>query len=168
MTHSLSAIIFDFDGVVADCQRATLLPGAAAFVRQAARAVPIGIASGATTREIEALLIEHGLRDAFVAIIGADQTSRSKPSPDPYLEAVYRIAAAGHPVDVSRTVAIDDSVWGLVAARTARLRCVGIARDDRRRELSPHAELIVSGLDVLTLETLDTLVRDQPIEPDGG
>lgn len=165
--RALAAIILDFDGVVADCQQSTLLPGAARFIRQAARIVPMGIASGAITREIEELLEHHALRDAFVAVVGADQTSRSKPSPDPYLEALHRIAAAGHVVDRSRTVAIDDSIWGLVAARTARLRCVGVARGDRRDELAPHAELIVTGLDVLTLETLDTLVRAEPIEPDG-
>jgi beta-phosphoglucomutase-like phosphatase (HAD superfamily) len=165
--RALAAIIFDFDGVVADCQHSMLLPGAAHFVRQASRVVPVGIASGAPTREIEALLDHHGLLDAFVAVVGADQTSRSKPSPDPYLEALHRIAAAGHVVDASRTVAIDDSIWGLVAARTARLRCVGVARGDRREELAPHAELIVEGLDVLTLDTLDTLVRAEPIEPDG-
>jgi beta-phosphoglucomutase len=157
--RALSAIIFDFDGVVADCQRGTLIPGAAAFVRAAAREVPIGIASGAMTHEIEELLQAHHLRDAFVAVVGVDQTARGKPSPDPYLEALHQLGAAGHRIDPARTVAIDDSVGGLVAARTAHLRCVGVARADRRDQLAPHAELVVSGLDHLTLDTLDTLVR---------
>ena len=165
--HSVAAIIFDFDGVVADCHRHTLLPGAAAFVALAAQAVPIAIASGAMTSEIQGLLAEHGLDHAFTAIVGADQTARSKPSPDPYLEALHRIAAAGHRVDAWRTVAIDDSVWGLVAARTARLRAVGVARDERRSELAPYAELVVPGLDGLTLATLDTLVRAVPGRPAG-
>jgi beta-phosphoglucomutase-like phosphatase (HAD superfamily) len=157
---ALAAIIFDFDGVIADCQRSALLPGAADFVRRAAKAVPIGIASGALTREIDELLDRHELRQAFVAVVGADQTARSKPSPDPYLEALHRMAAAGFAVEPSRTVAIDDSVWGLVAARTARLRCVGVARGDRHDDLAPHAELVVTGLEALTLQRLDTLVRD--------
>lgn len=157
--RTLSAVIFDFDGVIADCQRSVLLPGAEQFVRAVARVVPIGIASGAHTHEIEALLDEYGLRAEFTAVIGIDQSLRSKPSPDPFLETLHRFTAAGHAVDPTRTVAIDDSVWGLVAARTARLRCVGVAAADRREELAPHAELVVSGLDALTLDTLDTLVR---------
>jgi beta-phosphoglucomutase len=157
--RALAAIVFDFDGVIADCRRGVLLAGAARFVRDAAREVPIGIASGALTREIESLLQEHALDGLFSAIVGVDQTARSKPSPDPFLETLHRIGAAGHVVEPHRTVAIDDSLWGLVAARTAGMRCVGVATPDRRHELAPHAELIVPGLHVLTLDTLDTLVR---------
>jgi beta-phosphoglucomutase-like phosphatase (HAD superfamily) len=157
--RSLAAILFDFDGVVADCQRGILLPGAAAFVRDAAREVPLGIASGAVTHEIEALLQANHLLDAFTAIVGADQTARGKPSPDPYLEAMHRIARGGHRVEPARTVAIDDSVWGLVAARTAKLRCVGVGYGSRQQELAQYAELVIAGLDALKLDTLDTLVR---------
>jgi beta-phosphoglucomutase-like phosphatase (HAD superfamily) len=156
---ALAAIVFDFDGVVADCQRGELLPGAAAFVRAAAELVPLGIASGAATSEIDQLLDVHGLRHLFVSVVGVDQTRRSKPSPDPYLEALHRIARAGHRVSAERTVAIDDSVWGLVAARSAGMRCVGIADADAESRLAVHAELIVPGLHALTLDTLDNLVR---------
>lgn len=154
----LDAIVLDFDGVIANCRDAVLLPGAAAFVREAAARVPLGIASGAVTRDIEQLLDRHRLRSAFVAIVGADQTRRSKPAPDPFLEALHRIAAAGHRVEPAHVVAIDDSVWGLVAARTAQLRCVAVADGRRAAELTPHADLVVSGLDALTLDMLATLV----------
>jgi beta-phosphoglucomutase-like phosphatase (HAD superfamily) len=157
--RALAAIIFDFDGVVADCQRGNLLPGAAAFVLEAARVVPLGIASGAVTEEIDDILHAHGLRDAFVAVVGADQTARGKPSPDPYLEALHRIVRAGHRVDSGRTVAIDDSIAGLVAARAAKLRCVGVGHGARQQELARHAELVIPELAALTLDTLDTLVK---------
>jgi beta-phosphoglucomutase-like phosphatase (HAD superfamily) len=158
--RALAAIIFDFDGVVADCRHGVLLPGAADFVRAAARRVPLGIASGAMTREIDEILDAHGLREIFAAVVGVDRSPRSKPSPDPYLAALRGIASLGHVVDPDRTVAIDDSVWGLVAARAARMRSVGIARGDRCAELAPHADLVVAGLDALSLDTLDTLVQE--------
>lgn len=135
-----------------------LFPGAARFVRDAAAAVPVAIASGALTHEIEAILERAGVRELFVAVVGADQTSRSKPSPDPYLEAFHRIRAAGHDIDPGRTVAIEDSMWGLVSARGAGLRCVGVTNTCPAQELATHAELVVPGLDALTLDTLDTLV----------
>ena len=159
---SLSAIVFDFDGVIADCQRGALLGGAAAFVRQASAAVPIGVASGALTREIEGLLQQHQLASLFTAIVGADRAARSKPSPDPFLEVLHLMKGRGYNVDPARTVAIDDSVWGLIAARTAHLRCVGIASEEQRHKLAPHAELIVTGLHALTLDTLDRLVTGTP------
>ena len=135
-----------------------LFSGAADFIRDAASAVPVAIASGALTHEIEEILDRAGLRALFVAIVGADQTARSKPSPDPYLEAFDRITSAGHQVEPSRTVAIEDSKWGLVSAATARLRCVAVTNTYSAAELAPHAELVVSGLGALTLDALDTLV----------
>jgi beta-phosphoglucomutase-like phosphatase (HAD superfamily) len=156
--RALHAIVFDFDGVIADCRQSILLPGAAAFLRRAAAVVPIAIASGAVTREIDDILERHALRAIFSAVVGADRTLRSKPSPDPYLDAMRGLERAGHLVDPRRSVAIDDSVWGLVAARTACLRCVGVGCGRKADELAAHAELVVSGLDTLTLDTLDTLV----------
>ena len=103
------------------------LPGAADFIRAAAAVVPIAIASGALTHEIEEILDRAGLRPLFTAIVGADQTARSKPAPDPYLDAFARLKAhAGRPLEPSRTVAIEDSMWGLVSARGAGLRLVAV------------------------------------------
>lgn len=139
-----------------------LFPGAEDFIRLAAAVMPIAIASGALTYEIEEILERAGLRPLFVAIVGADQTERSKPSPDPYLEAFRRLTSAGHCIHPFRTVAIEDSKWGLVSAAAARLRCVAVTNTYSAAELAPHAELVVSGLDALTLESLDTLVAGQP------
>ena len=91
-----------------------LFPGAERFIRAAAAAVPIAIASGALTHEIDEILGRAGLRALFTAVVGADQTMRSKPSPDPYLEAFSRIASAGHGAEPSRTVAIEDSMGARV------------------------------------------------------
>jgi HAD superfamily hydrolase (TIGR01509 family) len=143
-----------------------LFDGAAQFIRDARAAVPTAIASGALTHEIEDVLERAGLRDQFLTIVGADQCARSKPSPDPYLEAVHRLRAAGHALDGSRVVAIEDSVWGLVSARAAGLRTVAVANTYARDELTPHAELVVAGLHALTLGALDRLCESAPVHPD--
>lgn len=143
-----------------------IFEGAAAFIRAAHAAVPTAIASGALTHEIEDQLDRAGLRDQFLAIVGADQCARTKPSPDPYLEAVHRLREAGHAVDSTRTVAIEDSVWGLVSARTAGLRTVAVANTYGQDELRKHAELVVAGLHALTLEGLDRLCESAPVHPD--
>ena len=74
-----------------------LFPGAADFIRAAAAAVPIAIASGALTHEIEEILERTGLRPLFPVIVGADQTERSKPNPDPYVTAFARLRALTGP-----------------------------------------------------------------------
>lgn len=136
-----------------------IFPGVAEFVHSAATVVPLAIASGALTHEIEDILERTSLRSAFSAVVGADQTMRSKPSPDPYLEAVHRLAAAGHAVTASRAVAIEDSIWGLVSARTAGLRCVAVTNTYPAGELCPHADLVIDGFQTLTLDVLDSLVE---------
>src|SRR5918995_527900 len=128
-----------------------LFPGAADFIRTAAAAVPIAIASGALRHEIEAIIDAAGIRDLFGTIVSSGDTPQSKPSPAPYLLAFERLRqASGRELDPRRSVAIEDSRWGLESARGAGLRCVGVTNSYKPDEL-PGAELIVSGLDTLTL-----------------
>lgn len=135
-----------------------LFPGAADFIRVAAAAVPVAIASGALTHEIEDVLERAGLRAMFPVIVGADQTERSKPDPEPYLEAFARLqVAAGRALDPRRTVAIEDSRWGLLSARGAGLRTVGVTNTYPTADLEDAAELMVSGLHALELAALDRL-----------
>lgn len=138
-----------------------LFPGAADFIRTAAARVPIAIASGALTHEIEEVLERSGLRSLFPVIVGADQTERSKPHPDPYRTAFARLRAqTGRDLIDWRSVAIEDSRWGLVSARDAGLRCVAVTNTYSEAELRADAELIVPGLHALTLDALDALCGD--------
>lgn len=135
-----------------------LFPGAEAFIRRAAAAVPIAIASGAMTHEIEDVLARAALRECFVTVVGADQTAASKPAPDPYLEAFARLCRhTGRPLDRRRTVAIEDSRWGLESARAAGLRTVAVTTGYPAEALATHADLVTVGLHALDLDTLGNL-----------
>ena len=139
-----------------------LFPGVREFIRAAAARVPLSIASGALTREIEDVLAHAELRECFLAVVGADQTSKSKPAPDPYLEAFARMqAAVGRPLSARHTVAIEDSHWGLESARAAGLRTVAVTNTYPADVLAGHAELVVAGLGTLDLATLDRLCEQE-------
>jgi beta-phosphoglucomutase len=134
-----------------------LFPGASEFIREAAAAVPIAIASGAQRHEIVEIVDGAGLAGTFLAIVASGDTPESKPSPDPYRLAFERLcASSGRPLDPRRTVAIEDSRWGLESARGAGLRLVGVTTSYPAHELA-DAELIVAGLNALTLSALDRL-----------
>ena len=140
---------------------AVLFPGAVEFVRQAGAAVPIAIASGALRHEIDEILDAAGVAGLFSAIVASGDTPGSKPSPEPYRLAFERLrAASGRNLDPRRTVAIEDSRWGLDSARGAGLRCVGVTNSYPARELA-GAELVVEGLHALTLGALDRLVEEE-------
>ena len=134
-----------------------LFPGAAAFVRAAAAEVPIAIASGALRHEIVQIVEAAGLGGLFAAIIASGDTPESKPSPAPYLLAFEQLQhATSRVLERRRCVAIEDSVWGLESALGAGLRCVGVTTSYAAAEL-PGAELVVDGLNTLTIPMLDRL-----------
>jgi HAD superfamily hydrolase (TIGR01509 family) len=134
-----------------------LFPGAVEFVRAAAGAVPIAIASGALRHEIDEVIEAAGVANLFTAIVASGDTPESKPSPAPYRLAFERLReTSSAALDARRCVAIEDSRWGLESARGAGLRCVGVTNSYPADELT-GAELVVSGLQALTLDALDRL-----------
>jgi HAD superfamily hydrolase (TIGR01509 family) len=134
-----------------------LFPGATEFIREAAAAVPIAIASGAMRHEIEEVIDAAGVSDLFATIVAAGDTPQSKPSPAPYRLALERLReTSGRDIDPRRAVAIEDSKWGLESAQGAGLRLVGVTNSYPAHELT-GAELVVDSLEALTLPALDRL-----------
>ena len=138
-----------------------LFPGAVECVRRLSDRVPLAIASGALSQDIDLILSGTSLRDAFRVIVGAEQTARSKPHPDPYALAVQRLQELGAvPSDsaaATRCVAIEDSRWGIQSARAAGLKCVAVTTSYAAADL-PDANLIVRSLDDVFVEQLESLV----------
>src|SRR5262245_36358326 len=64
-----------------------IFPGVQAFVRAAGARVPLAIASGALRHEIELILGQVGLADAFAGIVSAEDVTAGKPSPEGFLRA---------------------------------------------------------------------------------
>ena len=136
---------------------AVLFPGAAEFIRRTAAAVPVAIASGALKHEIVEVVAAAGIADLFSTIVASGDTSESKPSPEPYRLAFLRLRErSGVDLDPRRTVAIEDSRWGLASAQGAGLRCVGVTSSYPAHELQ-GAEMTVGGLADLDLAMLDDL-----------
>jgi HAD superfamily hydrolase (TIGR01509 family) len=134
-----------------------LFPGAVDFIREAASEVPLAIASGALRHEIEEIVDAAGVGDLFAAIVAAGDTPESKPSPAPYRLAFKTLCEhSGRQLDPRRSVAIEDSRWGLQSARGAGLRLVGVTTSYTAAELT-DAELVVEGLGALTMSALDRL-----------
>jgi HAD superfamily hydrolase (TIGR01509 family) len=133
-----------------------LFPGAADVVRRAADTVPIAIASGALGAEIRRVLEREGLASCFVAIVAAEDTPASKPSPDPYVHALARLSShVGTPLRPSECVAIEDSLWGLESARAAGLHTVAVAHTYPAQHLV--AEVVIASIADLDLASLQLM-----------
>lgn len=109
-----------------------LVPGAADFVRAAARAgLRLAVVSGALRREINLVLEQSGLASCFEVIVAAEDVSACKPDPEGYLRARRTL---GLPPE--HCVVIEDSLPGLEAARRAGLRCAMVATSHPAAELA--------------------------------
>jgi beta-phosphoglucomutase len=142
-----------------------LFTGVAGRVRAWAAAVPIAIASGAFRDEIEAILGASGLRDLFQVIVGAGETPNGKPAPDPYRAALEQLGqrqpgpAGGLAPDAllpARSVAVEDSVWGIEAAHRAGMKVVAVTTSHPRERLTA-ADAVVSSFEDLSLDLFDSL-----------
>ena len=81
-------------------------------MRALAREVPLAIASGALHGEIERILSAGGLRDAFTAIVAADDVTRGKPHPEPYLTAMAAVAPLAPGLAAEDCLVVEDSMPG--------------------------------------------------------
>jgi beta-phosphoglucomutase len=138
-----------FDDLIGN--RDVLFPGAAACVERLARAFPLGIASGALKHEIQTILRATGLERHFRFIVASGDTPNSKPAPDPYVRA-----ARLHGLPPAACVAIEDSRWGIVSAKQAGLRCVGITNTYPTAELT-DADMVIGSLEEFTAELIEGL-----------
>src|SRR5262245_34368618 len=130
---------------------AVLYPSAAACVKRLGTRYPLAIASGSLRSEIVAILNGAGLVSAFRAIVSAEDVGRSKPAPDPYLRAAQLLG-----VSPDECVAIEDSHFGLTAARSAGMKTIAVTSTSSAEALAA-ADRIIRDLDELTPDVIQGL-----------
>jgi beta-phosphoglucomutase len=159
--HDLQVAAADVDALVAEKAQkydARVMGGlilfstAVACVTRLGGAFALGIASGSLHGEIDGILRANKIHDAFQVIVGADDVARSKPAPDSYAEAVKRLD-----VRPEHAVAIEDSHWGLTAARAAGLHAIGITTSYPRHALH-LADAVIDSLDEVTPDSVARLL----------
>ena len=152
ITISLAAFIDRYIGEYERLSRAhaTELPGARAAVRRLAARWPLTLVSGSSRREIAMHLGILGLADCFPWYIGADDYSRGKPDPEPYLTALARLQVAAR-----EAVVIEDSQPGIRAARAAGIPVIAVRAGNFARQDQHEADLVVDTLEEVTEAVLE-------------
>jgi len=138
-----------------DCQIMEGVPRFLSTLKQ--RNVPMAICSGAILSDIELILGAAKLSEFFDVIISAEQVERGKPEPDGFLLALAKLnESQQNPISANQCVVIEDSHWGLEAAKAAGMHTVAVTNSYNAEELKP-AEKIVMRLDELTIDDLRRL-----------
>jgi beta-phosphoglucomutase len=99
-----------------------MLPGARGWIeRLAAAGRKQAIATSAPRLNLEVVVGVLGIRDLFGALVSSEEVAAGKPDPDVFLEAAKRLDVA--PEDC---LVIEDAPAGVIAARRAGMRVVGL------------------------------------------
>jgi beta-phosphoglucomutase len=119
--------------------------------------IPAAICSGALLTEIELILDEARLRRFFVTIVSAEQVRKGKPHPEGFLLTLKKLNHEfRYPISAEECVVIEDSIWGLQAARAAGMHSIAVTNSYEADQLKP-ADKIIAKLSVLTMEDLQGL-----------
>lgn len=129
------------------------LPGAVAAVRRLGARSALAVVSGASRAEVHDALSSLGVIAAMRLWLGAEDYARGKPAPDSFALAIDRLG-----VVPSACIAIEDATPGILSARAAGARVIGVrAGNFTGYDLSP-ADVVVDTLDDVTDELCDGLV----------
>jgi HAD superfamily hydrolase (TIGR01509 family) len=92
--------------------------------------VPRAVGTSASRFDVDQMLSGVGLRRHFDVIVTADDVTQGKPDPE-----VYELAAARMGMPAEACLVFEDSLVGVVAARRAGMRVIGVTTAHSEAEL---------------------------------
>ncbi|KAL1560165.1 bifunctional riboflavin kinase/FMN phosphatase isoform X1 [Salvia divinorum] len=129
--------------------------------------VLMGLASNSSKENIETKLsYHHGWKESFSVILGGDEVTCPKPSPEIYLEVAKRLE-----VEVANCLVIEDSLTGVAAGKAAGMEVVAVPSLPKQSHNFTLADEVINSLLDLRPEKWglpafeDWLEGTLPIEP---
>ena len=111
--------------------------------------LPLAIASSSDRAWVVGHLDRLGIADRFEAVLTRDDVARTKPDPELFIRAVEALDLK--PAD---TLAFEDSLHGVMAAKSAGMRCVAVPNPLLTDGDYSAADLVIDSLADMTLEAL--------------
>lgn len=103
--------------------------------------MPTAIVSGSPRQDVEYAAQSMGVSRSLSLILGAEDVSHGKPSPEGYLKAASLLN-----IPPEKCIVFEDAHVGVCAAKDAGMYCVAIARKGRPLQDLSRADEIVSDL----------------------
>jgi beta-phosphoglucomutase-like phosphatase (HAD superfamily) len=115
-----------------------------------AAGLPMAVASSSSVPLIQTVLEKLGIRDNIKIIHSAHDETHGKPHP-----AVYISTAKTLGVEPSHCLAFEDSVNGVLAAKSAKMKCIAVPEPDSINNKSfGCADIILTSLHDFNAEIL--------------
>lgn len=106
------------------------------------------LALGSASKNSATILEKTNLAHFFDEIVDGNSVTKSKPDPEVFLKGAELLG-----FKPNECVVFEDAVAGVEAAKRGGMKAIGIGE----KSVLTEADLVVSGLDKLTVEDLETL-----------
>lgn len=141
-----------------------LIEGARQALERLATRARLAVVSRLRRSDLDGLISLARLDHVFSFVIGAEDSSRGKPDPRPYLMAIERLGRMRRgPAGTRAVVALDDGIAGIRSAHGAGLPCIAVG------QLPPHvaieADAWLESLAGLDLDAIGALVSGHGKNP---
>jgi HAD superfamily hydrolase (TIGR01509 family) len=114
---------------------------------------PMAVATSASFARARGTLDELGILPRFSALVTGNDVENGKPNPEIFVRAAERLNLA--PCSL---LVVEDAISGVKAAKSAGMKCLGIAADGRREKLraagADHVVPDYRGLSLLEVQQL--------------
>jgi HAD superfamily hydrolase (TIGR01509 family) len=133
-----------------------VLPGVEPLLQEAkSRGLKIAIASSSDRYWVTKYLTRLDLIHYFDVLKCAEDVTNTKPEPDLYLAALEALGVAP-----DETIALEDSLHGVKAAKAAGLFCVAVPNMITKNVSMEQADVVLDSLLGISLEDLQTMVEE--------
>ncbi len=130
--------------------RLSAMPGVAQILTSARRlALRLAVVSSSPHTWVDGYLHQLNLASFFETVVCREDAPRLKPAPDLYLEAMRRLN-----LPPAACLAFEDSPNGVLAAKRAGLRVVGVPNPVTAHAAHLEADLLLASLAAIPLEHL--------------
>ena len=127
-----------------------IFPGVLEFLETIRGKFHTAIGSGALAGEINLILERKSLSKFFDFVIGADDTENPKPSPEVYLKCLEEFRRDyDSTITAGQCIVFEDSPHGVLAAKRAGMKCIGITNSCSGGELKLADRVTESFFEVI-------------------
>lgn len=124
-------------------KKVKLLDGAFELLEELYGKTKIALATMSGRQVIDKLLKEKNIKKYFDVVITANDVSKPKPDPEVFITSASKLG-----IDSQKCLVIEDSVFGLRAAKIAKMKCIGIPSGAYSKEelAKEKPQLIIDSL----------------------
>ncbi len=112
----------------------------------------VALASSNNKKAVDSIIENFGLDKYFKVAISGEDVTNGKPNPEIFLKAANKINAEPY-----ECLVIEDSTNGVIAAKAAGMKCVGLKNPSSGNQDLSKADLVIENFNELNIDTMKRL-----------